>query len=154
MNEGVEKVDEKYLLQLKDKITFKYFDSLVKMVKEIESKLIQLIDEFVRRNQSNISVVRKNMTELKNNIEEGLDELKDKISIEDMMLDEEIFLTFDRKYRNISSEKNKILGDIEAYNQFKQQLKFLGDKIEDIYNEIYVFLDKYLTSDIYSKISR
>ena len=70
------------------------------------------------------------------------------------MLDEEIFLTFDRKYRNISSEKNKIIGDIEAYNQFKQQLKILGDSIEDIYNEIYAFLDKYLTSDIYSKISR
>ena len=151
LNEGVQKVDEKYLLQLKDKITFN-FNSLVKMVKAIEAKLIQLIDEFVIKNKSNIDIVRKNMTELKNNIEEGLDELKDKISIEDMMLDEEIFLTFDRKYRDIGFEKNKILGDIEAYNQFKQQLKVLGDSIEHIYNEIYAFLDKYLTSDIYNKI--
>ena len=154
LNEGVDKIDEKYLLELKDKIKFKYFESLVKMVRAIEAKLVQLIDEFVIKNKSNIDVVRKNMTDLRNNIEEGLDELKDKISIEDMMLDEEIFLTFDRKYRNISSEKNKIIGDIEAYNQFKQQLKILGDSIEDIYNEIYAFLDKYLTSDIYSKISR
>jgi hypothetical protein len=46
------------------------------------------------------------------------------------------------------------LGDIEAYNHFKQQLQFLGDSIERIYNEIYAFLDKYLTSDIYSKILR
>ena len=153
LNEGVDKVDEKYLLQLKDKITFN-FNSLVKMVKAIEAKLIQLIDEFVIINKSNIDIIRKNMTELKNNIEEGLDELKDKISIEDMMLDEEIFLTFDRKYRDIGFEKNKILGDIEAYNQFKQQLKVLGDSIEHIYNEIYAFLDKYLTSDIYNKISK
>ena len=71
-----------------------------------------------------------------------------------MMLDEEIFLTFDRKYRDISTKKNKILEDIESYNQFKQQLKLLGDSVEDIYKEIYVFLDKYLTSDIYSKILR
>lgn len=154
LNEGVDKIDEKYLLELKDKIKFKYFDSLVKMVKAIEAKLVQLIDEFVNRNKSNIDVVRKNMTELKNNISEGLDELKDKISIEDMMLDEEIFLTFDRKYRDIASKKNKILEDIESYNQFKQQLKLLGDSVEDIYKEIYVFLDKYLTSDIYSKISK
>ena len=153
LNEGVNKVDEKILLQLKDKISFRYFDSLVKMVKKIESKLIQLIDEFIRRNESHINVVRKNMTELKNNIEEGLDDLKDKISIEDMMLDEEIFLTFDKKYRDIASEKNKILGDIESYNQFKQQLKILDESVDNIYQEIYAFLDKYLTSDIYNKIS-
>ena len=154
LNDGVSKVDEKYLLELKDKITFKYFDPLVKMVKAIEAKLIQLIDEFVRRNKSNIDVVRKNMTDLRNNIEEGLDELKDKISIEDMMLDEEIFLTFDKKYRDIASKKSKILGDIEAYNQFKQQLQILGNSIEKIYNELYAFLDKYLTSDIYNQISK
>ena len=152
LNEGVDKVDEKYLLQLKDTIRFKYFDPLVKMLKAIEGKLIQLIDEFVRRNKSNIDIVRKNMADLRNNIEEGLDELKDKISIEDMMLDEEIFLTFDRKYRDIAEKKNKILGDIEAYNQFTRQLKILGDSAEKIYNDIYAFLDKLLTSDIYNKI--
>ena len=153
LNEGVDKVDEKYLLQLKDTIKFKYFEPLVKMLKAIEGKLIQLIDEFVRRNKSNIDIVRKNMTDLKNNIEEGLDELKDKISIEDMMLDEEIFLTFDKKYRDISDKKNKILGDIEAYNLFTCQLKILGDSAEKIYNDIFAFLDKLLTSDIYNKIT-
>ena len=153
LNEGVNKVDEKYLMQLKDKIKFKYFDSLVKMVKSIEGKLLELIDEFLKRNNSHINIVRKNMTELKNNIEEGLDELKDKISIEDMMLDEEIFLTFDKKYRDIGSKRNKILGDIESYNQFKQQLEILGNSIENIYKELYSFLEKYLTSDIYNKIS-
>ena len=152
LNEGVNKVDEHYLMQLKDKIKFKYFDSLVNMVRAIEGKLMELIDEFLRRNKSHINVVRKNMADLKNNIEEGLDELKDKISIEDMMLDEEIFLTFDKKYREIDSQKNKIMGDIEAYNQFKQQLEILGNSIEKIYQELYSFLEKYLNSDIYNKI--
>ena len=46
------------------------------------------------------------------------------------------------------------MGDIEAYNQFKQQLKLLGDSIENIYNDLYAYLDKYLTSDIYDKISK
>lgn len=30
----------------------------------------------------------------------------------------------------------------------------MGDSIEKIYYEIYAFLDKYLTSDIYNKISK
>ena len=39
------------------------------------------------------------MISLKKNCGEGLDELKEKICIEDMMLDEEIFLTFDKKFK-------------------------------------------------------
>ena len=70
-----------------------------------------------------------------------------------MMLDEQIYLTFDNKYKDILKNKNKILGDIETYNQFKQKLKILEDNIEDIYNKIYVFLDKYRNNDIYNKIS-
>ena len=93
------------------------------------------------------------MIQVRNNVAEGFDDLKDKISIEDMMLDEQIYLTFDNKYKDILKKKNKILGDIETYNQFKQKLKISEDNIEDIYNKIYVFLDKYRNNDIYNKIS-
>ena len=144
--------DDKFYLELKNKIKFKYFDSLVKMLKEIEAKLALLIDEFIKKNKNNIERVRKNMIELRTNMAEGFDDLKDKISIEDMMLDEQIFLAFDNKYKDIAKNKNKILGDIESINQFNQQLKILEDNIEDIYKEIYVFLDKYRSSDIYTKI--
>ena len=41
--------DDEYYLQLKDKIKFKYFDSLIKMLKEIESNLALLVDEFVKK---------------------------------------------------------------------------------------------------------
>ena len=145
--------EDEYYLQLKDKIKFKYFDSLVKMLREIEGKLNLLVDELVKRNKKNIEKIKKNMIQVRNNVAEGFDDLKDKISIEDMMLDEQIYLTFDSKYKDVMKNKNKILGDIETYNQFKQKLKILEDNIEDIYNKIYAFLDKYRNNDIYIKIS-
>ena len=145
--------EDEYYLQLKDKIKFKYFDSLVKMMREIEGKLNLLVDEFIKRNKKNIEKIKKNMIQVRNNVAEGFDDLKDKISIEDMMLDEQIYLTFDSKYKDVMKNKNKILGDIETYNQFKQKLKILEDNIEDIYNKIYAFLDKYRNNDIYIKIS-
>ena len=145
--------EDEYYLQLKDKIKFKYFDSLVKMLREIEGKLNLLVDEFVKRNKKNIEKIKKNMIQVRNNVAEDFDDLKDKISIEDMMLDEQIYLTFDSKYKDVMKNKNKILGDIETYNQFKQKLKILEDNIEDIYNKIYAFLDKYRNNDIYIKIS-
>ena len=145
--------DDEYYLQLKDKIKFKYFDSLIKMLKEIESNLALLVDEFVKKNKKNIEKIKKNMIQVRNNVAEGFDDLKDKISIEDMMLDEEIYLTFDSKYKDVIKNKNKILGDIETYNQFKQKLKILEDNIESIYNEIYSFLDKYRDKEVYNEIS-
>jgi len=145
--------EDKYYLKLKDKIKFKHFDSLVKILKEIEGKLISLVDDFIKKNKKNISDIKQNMIQVRNNVAEGFDDLKDKICIEDMMLDEEIYLTFDSKYKDILKNKNKILGDIETYNQFKQKLKILEENIENIYKEIYEFLDKYRANEIYNSIN-
>ena len=82
------------------------------------------------------------MIQVRNNVVEGFDDLKDKILIEDMMIDEQIYLTFDGKYNGIIENKNKILGDIETYNQFKQKLKSLEDNVLKNYDEIYAFLDR------------
>jgi len=138
--------------ELREKIKIKFFSKLKKMVEEIEKKLVEVLDEFIKRNKKNIEVVKNNMISLRKNCGEGLDELKEKICIEDMMLDEEIFLTFDKKFKDIKNEKDRIIKDMEEYKQFKQQLKIISDAVEKIYNEIYTFLDKYLTSDIYTKI--
>ena len=76
--------------KLKNKIRIQFFSQLKKMVEEIERKLVEVIDEFIKRNKKNIEIVKDNMTNLRKHCGEGLDELKDKICIEDMMLDEEI----------------------------------------------------------------
>ena len=152
LNDNIKSADDKFILELKDKIRIQFFSKLKKMVEEIEKRLVEVLDEFIKRNRKNIEAVKNNMISLRKNCGEGLDELKDKICIEDMMIDEEIFLTFDKKFKDIESEKNKIMKDIEEYNQFKQQLKVISDAVDKIYQEIYSFLEKYLTSDIFMKI--
>ena len=154
LNDNIKEGDDQFTLELKNKIRIQFFSQLKKMVEEIEKKLVEVIDEFIKKNKNNIEIVKNNMINLRKHCGEGLDELKDKICIEDMMLDEEIFLTFDKKFRDIESEKNKIFKDIEEYKQFTKQLKIIADSVEKIYNEIYSFLDKYLTSDIYMKIMK
>ena len=154
LSDNIKDGDDQFTLELKNKIRIQFFSKLKKMVEEIERKLVEVIDEFIKRNKKNIEVIRNNMSNLRKHCGEGLDELKDKICIEDMMLDEEIFLTFDKKFKDIASEKNKIFKDIEEYKQFTQQLKIIADSVEKIYNEIYSFSDKYLTSDIYTRIMK
>ena len=118
-------IDEQNIKDFRDKITVKYFPSLVKILKEIENKLLLLIDTFIQKEKKNFFHVNKNMISLKQNCEDGLDCLKDRICIEDMMLDDDIFITFDKKYKLINQEKNKIMKNIEEFEQFKNQLKIL-----------------------------
>ena len=152
LNENIGDNSDQLLLELREKIKIQFFSKLKKIVEEIEKKLVEVLDEFVVRNKKNIEIVKNNMISLRKDCGEGLEELKEKICIEDMMLDEEIFLIFDKKFKDINNEKDKIINDMEEYKQFKQQLKIISDSVEKIYNEIYTFLDKYLTSDIYTKI--
>ena len=154
LNEGFKCLDDEYIIQFKDNIRNKLFGSLVKMLKNIEEKLIFLFDEFVEKEKNNLHNVKQNITSFKHVCMEGIDELKDKISFEDMMLDESIFLSFDKKFNDVNKEKEKIKNDIDRYLLFKSELKIIGNAIDKIYNELYTYLDKYLNNDIYSKISK
>ena len=130
----------KLIIELRDKIKIQFFSKLKKMIEEIEKKLVEVLDEFVVRNKKNIDIVKNNMISLRKDCGEGLEELKEKICIEDMMLDEEIFLIFDKKFKDISKEKDKIINDMEEYQQFKQQLKIISDSIEKIYCQAQLIL--------------
>ena len=60
------------------------------------------------------------------------------------MLDENIFLTFDSKFKEIGKEKEKFKEDIDKYKQFSDNINLIQNVIEKTYNEIYNFLIKYL----------
>ena len=144
--------DDRFILEFKDKIRIKFISKLKQMIDVIEKNLIEVVEEFLKKNKQNIEIIQNNMSSLKVYCGRGLDELKDQICIEDMMLDEEIFLIFDKKFKDIKLEKERVNKDLEKYNNFKQQLKKLTESVEKIYNEIYAFLDKYITNDMYVKI--
>ena len=57
--------------------------------------------------------------------------------------------SFDLKNQEIS---NKIKQYISDYEQFKEEIKTIGESVKIIYNELYEFLDKYLKNIIYEKI--
>jgi hypothetical protein len=88
--------------------------------------------------------MQNNLVSLKSSCSEGLDKLKENIDIEDLMIDESVFLTFDTKFKGINKEKDKIKTDIETYKSFTDNLNIIQNIVEKTYNEIYLFLVKYL----------
>ena len=150
-------VPEEIIKQLKAKITIQFFPELVKIVKQIEENMINLILFFLEKDQNNYKLVQNNLVSLKSSCAEGLDKLKENIEIEDLMIDENVFLTFDSKFKSINNEKDKIKKDIEIYKAFTNNLNIIQNIVENTYNEIYSFLIKYLEitkfTDIRNKIN-
>ena len=130
--------------QLKAKVNIQFFPKLVDMVKQIEKKMMNLILFFLEKEKGNYNTIENNVKLLKSHCEEGLDKLKKEIVIEDMMLDENVFLTFDSKFKQIGNEKEKFKDDIEKYKKFSDNLFLIQSIIEKTYKEIYDFLNKYL----------
>ena len=106
---------------LKKKISIEFFPKLVEMVKQIEGKLIGLVDMFVEKQKGNVDLIKTNLTKLKEDCREGLDELKNKIVIEDLMIDEEVFLTFDKKFKDLEKEKEKFKNELEKSNEYSKK---------------------------------
>ena len=130
--------------ELKSKVRIQFFPKLVEMVKQIEEKMMKLIIYFLEKEKGNYNIIENNVKLLKNHCQEGLDKLKKEIVIEDMMVDENVFLTFDSKFKEIGNEKEKFKHDIHKYKKFSENLFLIQSIIEKTYKEIYDFLDKYL----------
>ena len=149
-------INDESIEDLKAKVSVQFFPELVRMVKQIEQNMINLIVFFLEKEKGNFKTIENNVNLLKDHCEEGLDKLKKEIVIEDLMIDENVFLTFDSKFKEIGKEKEKFKEDIEKYKQFSKNLNLIQSIIEKTYKEIYNFLLKYLNDaeleDIKSKI--
>ena len=151
---NLEKVGDERINGLKKKISIEFFPKLVEMVKQIEGKLIGLVDMFVEKQKGNVDLIKANLTKLKEDCREGLDELKNKIVIEDLMIDEEVFLTFDKKFKDLEKEKEKFKNELEKSNEYSKKLTQITDSVNKIYGDIYAFLLKYLNDKIYDDIKK
>ena len=151
---NLEKVGDERINGLKKKISIEFFPKLVEMVKQIEGKLIGLVDMFVEKQKGNVDLIKTNLTKLKEDCREGLDELKNKIVIEDLMIDEEVFLTFDKKFKDLEKEKEKFKNELEKSNEYSKKLTQITDSVNKIYGDIYAFIIKYLNDKIYDDIKK
>lgn len=138
--------------ELKAKLRISFSTQLIDMIKKIEAKLIDVVEYFNDNSGVSYINIAKNILLLKDHCSEGLDKLKHEIAIEDMMLDEDIFLTFDRKFKEIATEKTRVLKDVKKFEEMKDNMKLVVGVCDTIYTEIYTYLDKYLNSTVYSEI--
>ena len=135
--------NEDNIKNLKNKISNELFPQLNDILKKLETQVINLIDFYFQKQQFNFKVLQKNYILLKDDCVEGLDQLKDKIGIEDMMVDDNVFKIFDTKFKEIESERQRLEHDKIIFAQFSPILSVIQKMAENMFTDIYSVIHKY-----------
>lgn len=140
-----EKLDPTGKLKLKElkKIIKTDFAQLIRMLQQLENCLNQSIDLFIEDNKNHIEQIEKNYRILKASCTEGLDLLKNRLDIESIMLDENIYLEFDKKFKELELQKQRFLNDVKNRRNYNDNITQLESIINDIYSKIFEFLKKF-----------
>ena len=146
--------DENNINILKRKISNEFFPQLHNILQQLELHIINSIDFYFKKQQYNFKTMQRNYILLKENCVKGLEELKNQIVIEDMMVDDNVFLTFDKKYKSIESERTKLDNDYAKFQQFSQILSLIENKAEAIFSEIYSVIKKHLETPEFKNIQQ
>lgn len=152
LDKNIQGVSPEAINELKANVRLLFSSKLVEMVKKIEEKMIGLIDSFFEKEKDNIQIIQKNVKLLIDHCSDGLEQLKKEIGIEDMLIDEEVFLTFHSKFKEIENEKDRYRQDIQKFQEFSDTLYLIKDVIDKTYKEIYNFLLKYLKGNEFDDV--
>ena len=140
--------DDDLINELKIKINEKFFPLLQNLLNKIQQKFQLLITKYILFEKDNLIQCQKKFELLKEYYIEGLDELKQKIKLEELIFNHNVFLLFDKKYRNIKNDTKAII-DINKVNKFKINIDLLSQNLDKMYNDIYAVLNENLNSKIF-----
>ena len=87
------------LSELKNKVNNVLFSQLFQMLKEVQNKCIEVIDEYNNVNLNSVANIRDSVRDIKASCVKALDELKEKLNIKDIVNNPQIFKEFDIAYK-------------------------------------------------------
>lgn len=119
-----------------------YFDSIIEMMKNLKIKSNSFIKNYAQAIQENGKTLKSNLALVKNTCEEGLDELKERLVIQNIISCEETFLEFDEKYKSLTNCKEKILADKKVYEQLNDFYFSISESINNLYDDINDYISK------------
>lgn len=139
------------LTVLKTQLKNTMFKTLYDMLAKVEGRLEDLVDKYNSINKTSCDNLQDNTILIKKYCTKGLDELKESIGITDIIIDEDVFLTFDKKYNELYNiHSGRFASDVNKFNELnKSMVKPIQDLVDKTYNDIYnVLADKLKMKEI------
>jgi hypothetical protein len=142
------------LSELKNKVNNVLFIQLFKMLKEVQTKCNEVIDDYNNVNLNSVANIRDSVRDIKSSCVKALDDLKIKLNIKDIVNNQQIFKDFDIAYKNMGRIQNeKFKKNLEIFEQLNQQVsKLVNNLIDKIYNLILETLKDALNEQQYNNV--
>lgn len=120
------------------------FPNLHLLLNNIEMNCDEIITSFKENSKTLISDINHHKQLIKKNCCSNLDFLKKEIGIEKIIADEKVFLTFDKKVKELSIFKKEILSSYEMFRSFNNQYESIDQLCEKIHSNILNILNNQL----------
>ena len=142
------------LTEYKNKLNNIFFIQLFQMLKDIQNKCNDLIDNYNNMNINSLGNLRDSIRDIKVGCIKSLDELKEKLNIKDIVNNVEIFKNFDVAYKQLGKIQNeKFRNNLNNFRDLNQNVSVLvTGLIDSIYNAILDLLKKILMKKIIGMI--
>ena len=142
------------LSEFKKKMNSIMFQELFNMLKKIQEKCNKLIDEYNQVNITSLNNIRNSVRDIKISCIKILDELKDEIGIKNIIKNEDIFIEFDKIYKELGKTQNEqFQKNLNNFNELNKNISILVQNlIKQIYSNIYKTLNDILIDNQYENI--
>ena len=142
------------LSEFKKKMNSIMFQELFNMLKKIQEKCNKLIDEYNQVNITSLNNIRNSIRDIKISCIKILDELKDEIGIKNIIKNEDIFIEFDKIYKELGKTQNEqFQKNLNNFNELNKNISILVQNlIKQIYSNIYKTLNDMLIDNQYENI--
>lgn len=142
------------LSELKNKVNNVLFNQLFQMLRNVQNKCNEVIDNYNDVNMNSVGNIRDSVRSIKSSCIRALDDLKEKLNIKDIVNNQQIFKDFDIAYKNMGRIQNENFEkNLEIFKQLNQQVsKMVSNLIEKIYNLILETLKEALDEQQYNNV--
>ena len=142
------------LSELKNKLNNVLFGQLFQMLKEVQLKCNDLVDNYNNVNLNSLGIIRDSVRDIKITCIKALDDLKEKLNIKEIVNNPQIFKEFDIAYKKLSRLQNeRFKNNLEIFKVLNQHISVsVSNLIEKIYNLLLETLNQALKEEQYNNI--
>lgn len=132
------------------------FQNIYEVLNGIEHKLNEVIDMYNSITKMSVDAVERNRKDIKQHCIKGLELLKEKIEIRNILIYDEVFLLFHNKYNNLARQQGMKLDEqIKMVSELENVVgKDVNEFVKKVCDDIYDMLNRVLNVDEYDELKK
>lgn len=147
-------IEDETLVELRTNINTSVFDKIFQTLRDIQTKVNNLIEKYHYRNIQLSERIRNSVRDTKIKCIKILDDLKEKMNIKDIINNDHIFLDFDKAYRKLGNlHINNFQYNVMTYKEYTKEIPPLITKlVNDINDRLFFCLNDIADNKKYENI--